>query len=159
MKLTLNREYAQRHLFVAVLMFILAGWFGYDGFIRYPATPAAELYRSIEKSDAPEGFDLESFKNQKTKTQHGFTLLSFLASLIVSARLLKSARFKFEFDENSFTVNGKFHSLDEKIDFDWRQWGKKGIVALKPQNDDAFSLDSWHHNGVNEFVDLIKKRA
>ena len=75
MKLKLNGEYAGRHLFVTLLMVGLCGWFGYDGFVRYPATPAAELYKSIEGSDAPDGFDLEAFKAQKTKTQYGFCLL------------------------------------------------------------------------------------
>ena len=159
MKLTLNREYAQRHLFVAVLMFALACWFGYDGLIRYPATDAAELYRSIEKAEAPSGFDLDGFKEQKTKTQYGFALLSLLASLVVGARLAKSARFKFEFDDNSFAVNGKSRSYDEILEIDRKNWEKKGIVALKLKGDDAFSLDSWHHRGVNEFMELLKKRS
>ena len=54
-RLKLNPEYARRHLFVTLLMVALGCWFGYDGFIGYPATPAAELYKSIEGSDAPEG--------------------------------------------------------------------------------------------------------
>ena len=90
MKLKLNREYATRHLFVTLLMLGLGGWFGYDGFVRYPATPAAELYKSIEGSDAPAGFNLEAFKVQKTKTQYGFTFLCFLAALIVGSRLFAS---------------------------------------------------------------------
>ena len=50
MKLKINSEYATRHLFVTLLMIGLGGWFGYDGFVRYPATSADALYRSIEKS-------------------------------------------------------------------------------------------------------------
>ena len=92
MKLKLNGEYAGRHLFVTLLMVGLCGWFGYDGFVRYPATPAAVLYKSIEGSDAPDGFDLEAFKAQKTKTQYGFTFLTLFVALVVGSRLAKSAR-------------------------------------------------------------------
>ena len=88
MKLVLNKEYAGRHLFVTLLMVGLCCWFGYDGFIRYPATPAAELYASIEGSEPPEQMtdeQLEAFKKQKTQTQYGFTALTFLAALVVDA--------------------------------------------------------------------------
>ena len=85
-RLKLNPEYAKRHLFVTLLMVGLCGWFGYDGFVRYPATPAAELYASIEGSEPPEQMtvgQLESFKRQKTQTQYGFTVLALLAALVL----------------------------------------------------------------------------
>ena len=88
MELKLNREYALRHLFVVVLMVGLCGWFGYDGFVRYPATPAHDLYVAIEKSEPQTGLDLEAFKAQKTKTQYGFTFLT----LFVAAQLVAVTR-------------------------------------------------------------------
>ena len=147
MKLTLNREYATRHLFVTLLMLGLGGWFGYDGFVRYPATPAAELYRSIEGSDAPAGFNLEAFKAQKTKTQYGFTFLCFLAALIVGSRLFASYKFDFEFDDEGFACAGKRKAYSDIKKVDRSQWEKKGIVKV-----DGIVLDAWHHLGVMEFV-------
>ena len=147
MKLKLNREYATRHLFVTLLMLGLGGWFGYDGFVRYPATPAAELYKSIEGSDAPAGFNLEAFKAQKTKTQYGFTFLCFLAALIVGSRLFASYKFDFDFDDEGFTYAGKRRAYSDIKKVDRSQWEKKGIVKV-----DGIVLDAWHHLGVKEFV-------
>lgn len=150
MKLTLNREYATRHLFVTLLMIGLCCWFGYDGFVRYPATPAAELHRSIEGSDAPDGFNLEAFKEQKTKTQYGFTVLAGLVALIVGFNLFRSYTFEFEFDDDGFVYQGKRRAYSDVKTIDRSKWEKKGIVKV-----DGITLDSWHHLGVKEFLEKI----
>jgi len=154
MKLTLNREYAMRHLFVALLMTGLCGWFGYDGFVRYPATPAAELYRTIEGAEAPAGFDLEAFKRQKTKTQYGFTLLSGLVALIVGLRLFKSYKFDFEFDDGGFVCKGRRRAYSDVKNVDRSKWTTKGIVKV-----DGIALDAWHHVGVKEFAAKLEERG
>ena len=146
-RLRLNSEYAMRHLFVTLLMVGLCCWFGYDGFVRYPATPAAELYKSIEGSDAPDGFDLEAFKKQKTQTQYGFTILSLFVALVVGSRLAKSARFQFEFDDEGYVFRGRRHAYSDIKTVDRSKWEKKGIVKVN-----GITLDSWHHLGVKEFV-------
>ena len=145
--LTLNREFATRHLGVALLMLGLSGWFGYDGFVRYPATPAADLYRSIEGSDAPDGFDLEAFKRQKTQTQYGFTVLALLAALVIAGHVGLLARFRFAYDDEGFvcgTVRRKFADVGAR-EVDWSQWEKKGIVRVG-----GLTLDAWHHAGVRD---------
>ena len=55
-RLKLNPEFFYRHLAVCLLMFGMSCWFGYDGLVACPNTPAAELYEKIEKSKPPEGF-------------------------------------------------------------------------------------------------------
>lgn len=152
MKLQLNREYASRHLFVAVLMLALAGWFGYDGFVGYPNTPAVELYRSIEKADPPPGFDLEGFKRQKTQTQYGFTLLALVASLIVGSNLYSSWKFDFEFDDEGFVWQGKRHCYDQVKKIDRSRWAKQGIIRV-----DGIKLDAWHHVGVKDFEQKLTR--
>jgi len=154
MKLTINREYATRHLFVTLLMIGLCGWFGYDGFVRYPATPAAELYKSIEGSDAPDGCNLEAFKNQKTQTQYGFTILAGLMALMVGLRLLKSYKFDFAFDDEGFVHQGKRRAYSDIGKVDRSQWEKKGIIKV-----DGIVLDSWHHVGVKEFVEALDEKV
>ena len=149
-RLRLNPEYAKRHLFVTLLMVALGCWFGYDGFIGYPATPAAELYKSIEKSDAPEGTDLEAFKKQKIGTQYGFTILAFFVAAVVGSRLMKSKRFVFEFDDETYVYRGKRHAISSIKTIDRSRWEKKGIVKV-----DGITLDSWHHLGVKEFVEKL----
>ena len=153
MKLTLNREYALRHLFVTLLMIGLGGWFGYDGFVRYPATPAAELYKSIEGSEPPEAMTAEAlsaFKDQKTKTQYGFTFLCLLAALIVGTNLYRASAFSFEFDETGFVYRGRRRAYSDIKKVDRAQWAKKGIIRV-----DGITLDAWHHQGVREFVEKL----
>lgn len=149
-RVRLNPEYAKRHLFVTLLMLALGCWFGYDGFIGYPATSAAELYRSIEKSDAPEGFDLDAFKKQKINTQYGFTILAFFVAAVVGFRLMKSKRFVFEFDDEAYVYRARRHPISSIKAVDRSQWEKKGIVKV-----DGITLDSWHHLGVKEFVEKL----
>ena len=150
-KLKLNMEYAKRHLFVTVLMAGLCCWFGYDGFVRYPATPAAELYKSIEGSDAPDGFDLEAFKRQKTGTQYGFTILAFFVAAVVGSRLMRSRRFSFAFSDDCYVYRGRRHPLASIKKVDRSKWEKKGIVKV-----DGITLDAWHHVGVKEFVERLR---
>ena len=150
-KAQLNREYALRHLFTTVLMAAFCLWFGYDGLVRYPATPGAELYREIEKSDPPEGFDVESFKRQKRETQIGLSLASLAAFLIVGLRLLNAARFKFAFDETTFSINGQTWTKDDIASIDRSRWAKKSILTLHLKNGRRVTLDAWHHTAVKEF--------
>ena len=149
-RLRLNPEYAKRHLFVTLLMLALGCWFGYDGFVGYPATPAAELYKSIEKSDAPEGFDLEAFKKQKIGTQYGFTIIAFFVAAVVGSRLMKSKRFEFAYDDEAYVYRGKRHALSSIKNVDRSKWETKGIVKV-----DGITLDAWHHLGVREFVEKL----
>ena len=149
-RLKLNPEYAKRHLFVTLLMIALGCWFGYDGFIRYPATPAAELYASIEGGEPPEQMtveQLEAFKKQKTQTQYGFTILTLFMALVVGSRLAKSARFQFEFDDEGYVYRGRRRPFSSIKKVDRSKWEKKGIVVV-----DGVELDAWHHLGVKEFV-------
>lgn len=155
MKLTLNREFAKRHLFVTLLMAGLGCWFGYDGFVGYPKTDAAVLYRSIEGSDAPTGYDLDGFKRQKIQTQYGFTFLAFLAALIIGGHLWAVSKFAFEFDEGGFSVDGKRHAYGEIKAVDRSQWEKKGIARISGEGF-SVKLDAWHHVGVKEFMAKIR---
>ena len=152
-RLKLNPEYAKRHLFVTLLMVGLGCWFGYDGFVRYPATPAAELYRSIEKSDAPEDYDLEAFKKQKIGTQYGFMILAFFSAAVVGSRLMRNRRFKFGYTDDFYVYHGRRHPISEIKTVDRSKWEKKGIIGI-----DGIWLDSWHHLGVKEFVEKLKVR-
>ena len=154
MKLKLNGEFAKRHLFVAVLMFGLGCWFGYDGFVKYPSTDAAVLYRSIEGSDAPAGMDLEAFKRQKTQTQYGFTVLALLAAALIGGHLWMVSKFDFSFDDEGFVFEGRRHAYGDIRTVDRAQWEKKGIVRISGEGF-SVKLDAWHHAGVKEFVAKI----
>ena len=158
MKLSLNKDYARRHLFVTVLMLGLGCWFGYDGLVAYPSMTAADLYRSIEKSDPPADLPaerLEAFKRQKTQTQYGFAVLALFAGAVVGLRLLKSARFAFEFDESGFTSNGRRYTRDDIAAVDRTRWETKTILVLRMKDGSTHTLDAWHHLGVKDFAATV----
>ena len=154
-RLKLNPEFFYRHLAVCLLMFGMSCWFGYDGFVRYPATPAAELYEKIESSKPPEGFNLDAFKRQKIQSQYGFTALCLLASVLIGLHLASVASFRFEFDDSGFVWRGKKLSLSDIKSVDRSQWKKKGIVKLLFADNSRVTLDAWHHVGVREFEKLL----
>ncbi len=155
--LKLNPDFFRRHLAVCILMFGIGCWFGYDGFVTYPKTPAAELYKSIEKSDAPEGFPLEAFKRQKIQSQYGFMAMCLVASALIGLHLLAIGLFRFDWDESSFVWNGKKHPLSDIAKVDRSQWKKKGIVAVELADKTRIKLDAWHHVGVKDFEKLLPK--
>ncbi len=138
MKFTLRKEYLRNHLFVTILMAGLGCWFAWDGLVRYPRMTAAALYEEIEQAEPPAGYNLEAFKVQKIQTQYGFAALAWLMSVIVGLRLLKAARFRFDFEPADVT---KFDACD---------WEKKDILRVWVQ-DRVYVLDAWHHDGVKEF--------
>ena len=153
MQTKLNREFLVRHLFVAVLMTGLGCWFGYDGLVRYPATDVKALYVSIEKADPPATMtleDLEKFKAQKTKTQHGFMVLALLAGAAVAAHLFAVSRFRLSFDDTGFEYGGRRFSYSDISGVDDSAWKKKGVSVVSA-GAVRFKADAWHHVGVKEF--------
>ena len=158
MKITLNKEYAVRHLFVTVLMLGLSGWFGFDGFVRYPQTDAAALYESIESEPPPPGMTAEAlrqFKAQKTDFQRMFALVLFLLGGIVGVRLLLSARFALAFDDEGFSVGGKRYAYADIKGVESAEWERKRIAKVELP-DRKITLDAWHHTGVKDFYEKIK---
>jgi hypothetical protein len=166
MKIRLNKEYAMRHLFVAILMLALGIWFAHDGYFKYSKMDAKELYVQIEGTPPPETFSaekLDSFKKQKTATQRGLALVCLVASLVIGTRLLSSARFKLEYDENGFVVSEKKKfSYSDIVGVEDSQWEKKNIARLNlksAQGEMMLQLDGWHHKGVAEFLNVVKEKC
>lgn len=154
----LNREYATRHLFVAVLFTAMGCWFGYDGFVRYPSTPAEVLYEEIEAAPPPAGFDAEGFKRQKTQSQIGLMAACLAAGLVVGLRLLGAAKFRFASDDGGFACGGRRYSYSDIRRVDGSKWDKKGIVRLEMADGRRISLDSWHHTGIDAFYEKRLKK-
>ena len=154
-KLKLNPEFFRRHLAVCLLMVGLGCWFGYDGLVSYPKTPAAELYEKIEKAKAPEGYPLEAFKRQKIKSQYGFAALCLVAAALIGINISAAAFFRFEYDETSFVYDGKRRMLREVKSVDRSQWKKKGILKLVLEDGTKVVLDAWHHLGVKDFEKMV----
>ena len=142
MKLKLNKEFAVRHLGVAVLMAALGGWFAYDGYVAYPATPAPELYANAhggESAASPE--QAEKYKASAIPRQKQFMAICWLFALYLAANVGFLAR-------KSFYLDGKITDVDD------RDWAKKGILRFKVDGKKTV-LDAWHHAGVKELVEKI----
>lgn len=152
----LNREFAVRYLFVALLMLGLGGWFGYDGFVRYPSLPAATLYADCHGGEAPVSAEAaEKFRATAIPRQKQFMALSLLASFLVGACLVRAVRFRFSWDETGFAVGDRRYTFAEIVAVETKRWEKKGILVLRlPAG--AVTLDAWHHAGVEAFRARLK---
>lgn len=140
-KLTLNREFAVRHLGVALLMLGLSGWFAYDGYIAYPKQDDAWFEsRHLQRENA-------------TKRQKEFAVLALLAALAIAGHVGFVARLRFSFDDSGFVCgDGKRRLFSDVKKVDWSMWEKKGIVKV-----DGITLDAWHHAGVRDVAEILKK--
>lgn len=156
--LKLNREFLVRHLFALAVFAVLGGWFGFDAFVRYPRTPAAALYESIEKAPPPAEMGqakLDAFKAQKTKTQYVLAVVTLNAALLVAIHLLVVAGFKFAYDDDGFVLQGKRFAWGDVRNVDESKWEKKSVLRISGDGWSA-TLDAWHHAGVKEFRERLK---
>lgn len=157
-RIELNREYAMRHLLSAAVFVAMGCWFGYDGFVRYPATDAAALYESIEGHAPSSGTDLEKFKRQKIDSQRLFAFFLLGVAAVVGLRLLKNSRLDFSWDETGFETGGRRYSFNDIASCDLSRWQRKGILVLRVPSR-RIALDSWHHKGVREFKEMLDKNT
>jgi len=140
-RLRLNREFAVRHLAVAVLMFAMSAWFAYDGYVDYPRQDDAFFEtRHLQRESA-------------IARQKEFMVLAFLAALAIGGHVLVLARFRFEFDDEGFVFKGVRRRYSEIAKIDRSLWEKKSIIKI-----DGLKLDAWHHSGVKEFVERLDRR-
>ena len=139
-KLVLNREFAVRHLGVALLMLGLSGWFAYDGYVAYP-----------ERDDA--WFEQRHLvKENATRRQREFMVLALVAALVVAGHVALVARLDFEYDEDGFVCGGERRRFADVRSVDWSKWEKKGIVKV-----DGIVLDAWHHTGVRAVAERLRR--
>lgn len=156
MKLELNREFAMRHLFVAVLLTAMGAWFGYDGYVTYPSLTPEALYERIEKSAAPSHEAAVKLSENAIPRQKQFMTLCLIGALVVGLGVLRAWRFQFEYDETGFTWRGRRMTFDDIESVDESQWKKKGILKLKTR-EGSITLDAWHNTGVDGFYELVHK--
>lgn len=142
MKLRLNREFAIRHLGVALLMAGLSGWFGYDGYIGYPSHDDAWFEtRHLKRASA-------------TERQKEFMMLALIAALIIGGHVWALAKFNFEFDDEGFTFGGRRFAYSDIKKVDRSKWEKKDIIWV-----DGIKLDAWHHTGVVDFEKKLTEKG
>ena len=106
-RLRLNREFAARHLGVALLMLGLSGWFAYDGYVEYP-----------RHDDA--WFEQQHLRRENAiRRQREFMLLAFVAALAIAGHVALVARLDFEYDDEGFVCDGQRRSFADVKSVDW----------------------------------------
>lgn len=139
-KLVLNREFAVRHLGVALLMLGLSGWFAYDGYVAYPKHDEAWFEQQhLNKESA-------------IRRQREFMILAFVAALVIAGHVGAVARLDFSYDDDGFVCGGVKRRFADVKSVDWSKWEKKGIVKA-----DGIVLDAWHHKGVREVAAKLRE--
>lgn len=139
-RLVLNREFAARHLGVALLMLGLSGWFAYDGYVAYPQRDEA-------------WFEQQHLRRESAiRRQREFMVLALVAALVIAGHVAFVARLDFEYDDDGFSCGGERRRFSDVKSIDWSKWEKKGIVKV-----DGIVLDAWHHAGVRDVADKLRE--
>lgn len=140
MKLTLNREYAVRHLGVAALFAGLAGWFLYDAVFVYPYLPADGAHRTT------------------VEFQYSFAALLATAAFCIALRVWTNARRVVEWDDGKLWgpgVGGAAIPFSDIVGVEDAQWARKGIIVFLAKDGRRIKLDAWHHAGVKALVEKL----
>ena len=144
MKLQLNREFAMRHLGVALLMVGLCGWFIVDGAIVYP-----------QKDEAYFEKELHTQKQRAIARQFQFAGLTALAAIIIVIGVQINRRRTLEWDDTQMCgslTGGRSLAFADVVRLDTSRWESKGILVAYAKDGRHLTLDAWHHVGVKELA-------
>lgn len=140
MKISLNNEYAIRHLGVAVLFFGLSLYFLYDAIFVYPYLPADGTHHTT------------------VEFQYTSAALLALMSFVVAFRVFLNWRATLSWDEEQMTgtltcgVPLKFDAIDH---LDVGKWEPKQILVVCAKDGRRVTLDAWHHAGARELAERL----
>lgn len=140
MTLTLNREYAARHLGVAGLFTALSGWFLHDAIFVYPNLPADGTHHTT------------------VEFQYSFAALLGIAALVIAIRVWKNWKFRIEWDDEKIwgaPLGASPLLFTDIVGVEDGQWAKKGIIVFLAKDGRRLKLDSWHHAGARELAERI----
>lgn len=143
MKLQLNREFAIRHLGVALLMAALCGWFLVDGAIVYPQKDEAYFEQ------------LHTQKQRAIARQFQFAGLTGLAAIVIAFGVLRNKRRTLEWDDEKMCgslTGGKPLPFSDVEKLNDSKWKSKGILVVHAKDGRRVTLDAWHHTGVKELA-------
>lgn len=158
MKLSINKEFAVRHLGVAALMAALCAWFIYDGAVTYPAMSDVDFNEKILHRHSEESVLADDFAQKRrnaTNRQFQFAGIAGIASLVIAFGVLRVKRQALEWDDASMTGSltcGKSLLFSDVDGIDKSRWEKKGILVVRFKSGASVTLDAWHHVGVKELA-------
>ena len=161
MKLVLNREFAVRHLGVAVLFLALCGWFLYDGAVTYPNMDDAKFSEEIlHGRDRQGGF--ERLKKEAINRQYQFAGICGIAAVVIALGVGRCRLQTLEWDDTQMCgslTGGSPLAFSDVSGVDDRRWDKKGILVVYANDGRRFTLDAWHHSGAKDLAERILSRS
>ena len=156
-KLRLNREFALRHIGVAVLFAGLCCWFLYDGAVAYPKMDDAVFSEQI--LHGRQG-DFAKLKGEAISRQFQFAGICGIAALLIAAGVGRCRMQTLEWDDERMCgslTGGKPLAFADVRGVDDRRWAKKGILTIFAADGRRFTLDTWHHDGARALAEKILK--
>ncbi len=143
MKISLNKEYAFRHLGVAALFFGLALWFLYDAIFVYPTKIADGTHHTT------------------VEFQYSAAAALGLFAFVVAFRVFLNWRATLTWDDEQMTgtltcgVPLRFDDIDH---LDAEKWEPKQILVVHAKDGRRVTLDAWHHAGARELAEKLLTR-
>ena len=143
MKISLNKEYAIRHLGVAALFTGLSLYFLYDAIFVYPYLPAdGEHHTTVE-------------------FQYSAAAALAIFAFVVAFRVFLNWRATLAWDDEqmcgTLTCNAplRFDDIDR---LDSEKWEPKQILVVHAKDGRRVTLDAWHHVGARELAEKLLTR-
>lgn len=143
MKITLNREYAIRHLGVAALFAVLSLYFLYDAIFVYPYLPEDGTHHTT------------------VEFQYSSAALLALFAFVVAFRVFLNWRKTLEWDDVQMTGTAtlgaplRFDAIER---LDTSKWEHKQILKVFAKDGRRVTLDAWHHAGARELAEKLVAR-
>jgi len=140
MKISLNKEYAIRHLGVAALFTGLSLWFLYDAIFVYPNQVADGTHHTT------------------VEFQYSAAAVLAIFAFVVAFRVFLNWRATLAWDDEqmtgTLTCNAplRFADIDR---LDVGKWEPKQILVVHAKDGRRVTLDAWHHVGANELAEKL----
>ena len=140
MKISLNKEYAIRHLGVAALFTGLSLWFLYDAIFVYPNQVADGTHHTT------------------VEFQYSAAAALAIFAIVVAFRVFLNWRATLAWDDEqmvgTLTCNAplKFDDIDR---LDSEKWEPRQILVVHAKDGRRVTLDAWHHVGARELAEKL----
>ncbi len=143
MKISLNKEYAIRHLGVAALFTGLSLYFLYDAIFVYPYLPADGAHHTT------------------VEFQYSAAAALAIFAFVVAFRVFLNWRATLAWDDEqmtgTLTCNAplRFDDIDHLAP---TKWEPKQILVVHAKDGRRVTLDAWHHVGARELAEKLLTR-
>ena len=140
MKISLNKEYAIRHLGVAALFFGLSLYFLYDAIFVYPYLPADGAHHTT------------------VEFQYSSAALLALFAIVVAFRVFLNWRATLTWDDEQMVGTLTRGVTLKFADIEWldvEKWESKQILVVHAKDGRSVTLDAWHHAGAGELAEKL----